>query len=64
MKEVLILLLVISRIANAQNIGNLIAREEHNIDHNILLVSILYSLAKKSPIILDFRGGQKLKINC
>ena len=63
------LLLVILRIAKAQNIGNLTGREEYNIDHFLLSVPILFSLTKPHPAplapqaILDFRGGQKLKMN-
>ena len=37
---------VIFFITNIQNISNLIGREEYNIDHNLLLAGVLYSVTK------------------
>ena len=37
---------VIFFITNIQNISNLIGREEYNIDHNLLLAGVIYSVTK------------------
>ena len=37
---------VIFFITNIRNISNLIGREEYNIDHNLLLAGVLYSVTK------------------